>query len=546
LDVGRTPSFPPFTPTAAELVRWCAAKHGDHPFVILGDQKVTYSAAEARSAELACALLASGHGKGSHLGLLAPNSPDWVIAWLGAARIGAVVALLNTYAQTRALGWVLRHADVSSLLCTPSYLGHDYLERLEEALPGLGGAAAEQIFLPAAPFLRSVWTMGATSKTWARPLDALLERAGRVDGDLLRAAEAEVTPADPMVIVYSSGSTSAPKGVVHSHGAVVRHAHNLWQFRDVISDDVLYSPMPLFWVGGLSFVLVAAMHAGATLVFEDHFDPATTLDTIERERVTQVLGWPHMGKALVDHPSFASRDLSALRGGTLAALQPRGDAGPKAPRANSLGMTETLGPHTIEPGEPLPPEKAGSFGRPVPGVEHKVVDPVTGADCAVGEVGELWLRGYPLMLGLHKVERADAFTPDGWLRTGDGGHFDEDGHFYYRGRLGEVIKSSGMNVTPRDVELELEALPGVAMAYVTGVDHEVRGQDVVAAVALKAGASLTSDEIRAGLKARIASYLVPRHIAVYADQADLPWLDSGKIDRRALTGWLIEQFAGRD
>jgi acyl-CoA synthetase (AMP-forming)/AMP-acid ligase II len=543
LDVGRATSFPSFTPTGGELIRWCAAKHGDHPFVVLGDERLSYADAEARSGELARGLLASGHGKGSHIGLLAPNSPAWVVGWLAAARIGAVAVLLNTYSKARALGWVLRHGDVALLLTTPRYLGHDYLARLEEAIGGIARATREEIFCPDAPFLRSVWTWGSTDRGWAASVDVLVERAGAVSGELLRAAEAEVTPADPMVVVYSSGSTAAPKGVIHSHGAVVRHAHNLWQFRDLDASDVLYTPMPLFWVGGLSFTLVAAMHAGATLVFEDHFEPGETLDIIERERVTQVLGWPHMAKALVDHPSFKDRDLSAVRGGTLAALQPRDEARDRAPRANSLGMTETLGPHTMDAGDPLPPGKAGSFGRPVPGVEHKVVDPVTGRDCAVGEVGELWLRGYSLMLGLHKVERSDTFTPDGWFRTGDGGHFDADGHFYYRGRLGEVIKSAGMNVTPRDVEVEIESLPGVALAYVTGVDHPTRGQDVVAAVALKAGSSLSADEIRAALKDRIATYLVPRHVAVFADQAELPWLDSGKIDRRALAQILVERFA---
>ncbi len=179
----------------------------------------------------------------------------------------------------------------------------------------------------------------------------------------------------------------------------------------------------------------------------------------------------------------------------------------------------------------------------MPGIEHKVVDPATGEELPVGSIGELWLRGYPLMIGLHKVERDQVFTPDGWYRTGDGGHFDADGHFYYRGRLGDVIKSSGMNVTPRDVELELEALPEVVLAFVTGVDHPTRGQDVVAAVALAPGASMSPDEIRGCLKAQVASYLVPRHVAVFADQSELPWLDSGKVDRRRLAKILEDRFA---
>jgi acyl-CoA synthetase (AMP-forming)/AMP-acid ligase II len=493
---------------------------------------------------LARGLLASGAGKGTRVGLLAPNGPDWILGWLAAARIGCVVSLLNTYYRERELGWILRHADVQVLLTVDRHLGHDYLDRLEAIAPGLPTQQHERILLPSHPFLRSVWVWGLAARPWAGRVTDLVTRADAVPEELLGEVEREVVPADPMVVVYSSGSTSDPKGAIHSHGAVVRHAHNLWQFRDILPTDVLYTPMPLFWVGGLSFTLVAAMHAGATLVFEDQFEPGATLELIERERVTQVLGWPHMAKALTDHPSFADRDLSSVRGGTLAALLPPDQqAAALAPKANALGMTETLGPHTFgDPGAPFPADKAGSFGLTVPGVEHKIVDPVTGEDLPTGELGELWLRGYSLMLGLHKKERDEVFTRDGWYRTGDGGSFDEDGHFYFKGRLGDLIKSAGMNITPRDVELVLEDQPEIVMAFVTGIPHPDRGEDVVAAVALRPGETADAEELRNRLKAEIASYKVPRHIAVFPTQAELPWLDSGKIDRRKLTAMLQDRF----
>ncbi len=540
----RSPHFPDFTPTSGELIGRCAARFGDKVFAVLGDDRVTYAEVEARSAQLAKGLLASGAGKGTRVGLLAPNGPDWIIGWLGATRIGCVVALLNTYSKARELGWVLRHADVQVLLTIDAHLGHDYLDRLEQAAPDLAGQAHERIFVESHPYLRSVWTWGTSHRSWTGSVADLAGRGDAVPDRILREVESEVTPADPMVLVYSSGSTSDPKGAIHSHGASVRHAHNLGQMRDLAPDDVLYTPMPLFWVGGFSFTLIAAMHAGATLVFEEQFEPGATLELIERERVTQVLGWPHMAKALVDHPSFPERDLSAVRGGTLSALLPQAQQlAAEVPKANSLGMTETLGPHTFDSKDnELPPEKEGSFGLSVPGVEHKIVDPITGDDLPVGAIGELWLRGYSLMLGLHKRERADTFTPDGWYRTGDGGYFDDDGHFYFTGRMGDLIKSSGMNITPRDVELALEALPEVVMAFVTGIDHPDRGQDVVAAIALRPGETLDEDEARKRVKEEIASYKVPRHIAVFADQTELPWLDSGKVDRRRLTAILDERF----
>ncbi len=541
----RTPSFPDFTPTSGNLIRTCAQRHGDKVFAVLNDDRLTYTEADARSAALAKGLLASGAGKGTRVGLLAPNGPDWIVGWLAATRIGCVVALLNTYNKARELGWILRHADIQVLLTVDSHLGHDYLERLEQAAPDLVGQQHEQIRIESHPYLRAIWTWGVGTRPWAGPMADLVARDAAITDALLAEVESEVTPADPMVVVYSSGSTADPKGAVHSHGSSVRHAHNLGQMRDLSAADVLYTPMPLFWVGGFSFTLIAAMHVGAALVFEEQFEPGATLELIERERITQVLGWPHMAKALVDHPTFGDRDLSSVRGSSYSALLPQDQQmEAEVPKANSLGMTETLGPHTFDSKDnPLPADKEGSFGLSVPGVEHKIVDPVTLADLPVGETGELWLRGYSLMLGLHKRERGDVFTPDGWYRTGDGGYFDADGHFYFTGRMGDLIKSAGMNITPRDVELVLEAMPEVVMAFVTGVPHPDRGQDVVAAIALRPGDTLDAEEARKRVKEEIASYKVPRHIAVFASQTDLPWLDSGKVDRRRLTAMLEERFA---
>ena len=175
------------------------------------------------------------------------------------------------------------------------------------------------------------WGAGGTAdRTWCGEADDLAARGAAVPDEVLTEVEAEVHPADPMMMVFSSGSTADPKAVIHTHGATVRHAHNLNQLRDLRADDVIYTPMPLFWVGGLSFSLVAAMHAGASLVFEERFEPGATLALLERERVTQVLGWPHMGKALADHPSWRERDLSSIRSGAATALPAPGDRQPRA------------------------------------------------------------------------------------------------------------------------------------------------------------------------------------------------------------------------
>ena len=213
-------------------------------------------------------------------------------------------------------------------------------------------------------------------------------------------------------------------------------------------------------------------------------------------------------------------------------------------RANSLGMTESLGPHSIELiGSALPENKRGSFGRAVPGIEHRIVEPSTGEEAPEGELGEIWIRGYPLMLGLVGVAEHEVFTPDGWYRTGDVGHLDADGHLYFKGRMGDRIKTSGMNVMPREVELVIEEQPEVMHAFVAGVAHGERGQDVVAAVVLRPGMSVDPEEILERLRGDLSSYKVPRHVAIYASPDDLPWLESGKVDLRKLAGMLAERYA---
>ncbi len=541
---GRQPSFPTYEPTAGRFLEHLVAARGDAPLIITATGRVSYHRADAESRALARGLLARGVGKGSHIGLLAPNGPEWVVGWLAIARVGAVAVPLNTYLKPRELARTLRHADIAILLTVDRVLGTSVLSRLEESVDGLADRSHGSLRTTSHPNLREVWVWGDDRRGWCAPIADLVAAGTAIDDDIVGAVERDVSPADPMVIVYSSGSTTEPKGAIHSQGSVIRHAHNLWQFRDLRAGDVIYTPMPLFWIGGLSYTLVAAMHAGAALVYEERFEPVATLELIERERCTHVIGWPHMMKALADDPSLNQRDLSAVRSAGLRPLEPGAEPPDPTLRPNALGMTETLGPHTLErEGTVLPADKAGSFGRSVPGVEHKAVDPLTGDDLRPGEMGEILIRGYSMMQGLKKCEREDTFTVDGWYRTGDGGWFDDDGHLFFRGRLGDTIKASGMNITPREVELVLEEHDAVLHAFVMGIDHPDRGEDVAAAVVARPGRSPGPAELTAWVKGELASYKVPRHLLVVADQNELPWLESGKIDRRAVGRLLAQRFA---
>jgi acyl-CoA synthetase (AMP-forming)/AMP-acid ligase II len=347
-----------------------------------------------------------------------------------------------------------------------------------------------------------------------------------------------------MVIIYSSGSTADPKGAIHTHSTVIRHAFNLNGFRDLTADDRLFSPMPFFWVGGFIFTLVAAMHAGAFMVCEEVFEPGETLALLEREAVTIVAGWPHYSRAMADHPTFEQRDLSTIRAGNLYEILPSA-VRPRDPelRSNALGMTETCGPHTIEwMDRDLPEALRGAFGRAVPGVEHKVVDPKTGVTLPPDTQGEICVRGYSLMQGLYKVEREQTFDADGFYHTGDIGRFDADGWLFFTGRAGDLIKTAGANVTPREVEVVMDAYPEVKASYVVGVPDPDRGQNVAAALVLTSDAQLSAGELRERLRSELSAYKVPRHFFFYSD-GELPFTNSGKIDKRRLTEILAQRLS---
>ncbi len=536
---------PDFTPSVPVWIRRLAERFGGRELIVSDDERLTYAEAEARSARLARGLVAAGVGKGTRVGILMPNGPGWVVAWLAATRIGAIGVPLNTFLQTRELAWILRHADVDTLVLVARFLGHDYAARLEAAAPGLAEARPGALRLPTLPCLRRVFAWGDCDRAWARDAAELEASAGgdpAIDEAFLRELERQVFPADPMLILYSSGSTADPKGAVHSHGALIRHSFQLAQLRNLRSDDRVWSPMPFFWVGGLVFAFLANLHKGATTLCQAVFEPERTLEFLERERATLAIGWPHFGKALAEHPSRARRDLSALRGGNLPGILPPEVCPPEPERrANALGMTETCGPHTWGGDGALPDPQRGTFGGSIEGVEHRVVDPETLEELPAGVAGEICVRGYNVMQGLHKLEREETFTRDGFYATGDAGFFDAEGLLHFQGRLGDLIKTGGANVTPSEVEQALARYPEVKEAYVVGVPDPERGQNVAASVVLAPGAETTPAALRERLREDLSAYKLPRHL--FVDRMDeLPFTDSGKIDKRRLAKLLAERI----
>ncbi|MEV5652030.1 class I adenylate-forming enzyme family protein [Nocardia sp. NPDC052254] len=528
-DTDRVPAAG--TTTLAPLLRAHAGAASDRPLLICDADRLTYGAAQRRSAEVARGLLALGAGKGTHVGLLYPNGADFVVGTLAIARIGAVVVPFSTFSTARELREQLVHSDTSILLAASGYRSHDYVRRLGEVLTGAERDSSGRLFCPAVPQLRHVLIDGGPG-----PHDAgsLIQAARGIDDALLTAVEDDVDGCDPMTIVYTSGSTSAPKGVVHTQAGLLEHQRNLNRIRGLVDSDVLFCNSPFFWIGGFAFGLVASLIAGSTLLCSNSPDASATLDLLESEKPTVANGFAAGIAHLAQHPSFTGRDLSSLRRGNLYPIMPA-ELRPADPelRHNLLGMTETGSVVLIDADESDQPEhRRGSFGRPAPGFETEIVDLGTGAPVAVGEVGELCLRGPYLMQGYHKRSREECFDADGWFHTGDLARTDADGFVYFLGRSGAMIKTAGANVAPAEVEKAIADLTG-GTAYVVGLPHPSRGQQVAAVVTVDEPAAFDEAALRTQLRTQLSAYKIPGRFAVIT-AAEVPLLSSGKVDLREL------------
>jgi acyl-CoA synthetase (AMP-forming)/AMP-acid ligase II len=481
--------------TVAGVLRRQADSRGPHPLLVCDGDRLSYADADRRSAEFARGLTALGAGKGTHIGLLHPNGADFVVGMLAAARIGAVVVPFTTFATAPELREQLVHSDVTILLAASSHRGNDFAARLADIRASV-------------PLLRHVL------------IDA--EPGDGVDEALLTALEADVVGSDPLAIIYTSGSTAAPKGVLHTHAALLTHQENLNAIRGLTMDDKLFCNSPFFWIGGFAFGLLATLVAGSTLVCSNATDAAQTLDLLEAERPTVTNGFVAGIAHLARHPSIGTRDLSSMRRGNLYPIMAP-DARPADPelRHNMLGMTEAGGVLLLSGDESDQPEhRRGSFGVPAPGFETRV-----------DEDGELCIRGPYVMQRYYKRSREQCFDGDGWLHTGDLVRVDADGFHYFVGRRGSMIKSAGANVAPAEVETAIARISGGSTAYVFGVPDPDRGQAVVAVIATDGDVDESS--LRHELKRELSAYKIPKRIVAVAP-AEIPVLSSGKVDMNRL------------
>ncbi len=494
--------------TLPQLVRAAAAAYGDDKAIVLRDgdieESLSFNELNQRSALLARGLIARGVGKGTRVGFIYGNGPSFALMFAAIARTGAVAVPISTFIKAGEMVRVLRQADIAGLLLQRTLLGKDYVERVCDALPQLRDADADTLRLAAVPYLRWVVSTGEGLPSGIHAQQWLLSAAESVSDELLTEIEAEICPSDQVMEIYTSGSMAMPKGVKHNHGPLLFRTHYLSGKRELPRGAESPLPMPLFWVGGMMMFLLPNWSMGAKTV--------CTEGTSTNSKIA-------MGSVLAADDEFEL---------------------PEGVTIWALGMTETLGPYSFadkmrEEGYPLCPPLDHIADR----FEVRVADD-NHQEVADGEVGEIQVRGYALTPGLHKIEPDYYLTADGFYRTGDLGQ-REGQRIHFVGRAGDMIKTANTNVSPAEVEQEMQSLDGVHSAYVVGIPDAQRGQLVVAAVVPREGVELDFGAIQQQLAQRLSSFKVPRaYVALQRDE--VPMLPSNKVARRQIEQLMIERL----
>jgi acyl-CoA synthetase (AMP-forming)/AMP-acid ligase II len=508
------------TDTINALLTLRAGQEPEKIAVVDPSSRATYRELDSTTTELAAVLVHMDVGKGTRVGLIMANGVQWVQIALAVTRIGAVLVPLSTLLTPTELAAQLKVASVQLLISVEEFRGHRYLDGL---------ARQQNTALPA---LRRVCTAD----------DLMATSADETTRSLVSAMGASVTPSDPLLIMFTSGSSGIPKGVIHSHGNALAAVRSSLVPRCIDSDTRLYLPMPFFWVGGFGAGVLSALLAGATLVTEPAPQPATTLKLLERERVTLFRGWPDQAEALARQRDSIGADLSSLRPGSLEALLPAEQRSRPGARANLFGMTESFGPYCGYPADTDMPESAwGSCGQPFPGIDVRIVDTETGRPLPEGQTGVIQIRGPHILRGICRRSREEVFTPDGYYPTGDLGRLDEEGFLFYHGRCDDMFKVSGATVYPSEVQQALRGVTGVQAAFVTNVPGP-QGNRVGAAVV----GTADPRQLRTAARGVLSSFKVPTVWLVLDDDEAIPRGGTGKVNTTALREMLLQTTGSKE
>lgn len=533
-------------PTIGELLRQSASRHPTLPFIIEDDRETSFAEFDTEVDRLATGLLRMGVAADDHIGIWLPNSRAWVLSFCAAARIGAVVVPVNTRYKADEAAYVIRQSSIKVLVMLHRMWKTDYYETLASLAPELPDHAGGQLELASFPDLKTVVVIADEAPRGTITLASLTDR---IDLAAVQQAERQVKWSALLLISYTSGTTGKPKGVMHHHG-VIHQSTKVGLAMQVEPGDRVMAHMPFYHSAGLFMGLIPAMALGAALVPMLQWDPMQALRLIERHRITMFGGVPTHFYDLVDAVRQAPADTSSIKGawiGGSAVMQETFENIKRTlgihPLLSTYGMTENTISTSFNAWDD-PVEVCCRNRAPLlSDCEVRIVDPVTLQSVAPGQDGEVWCRGETVMMGYYKDPDATraTVTPDGWLRTGDIGNFDENGYLAITGRLKEMLKIGGTNTSPIEIEQYLAGHPGIKSSVVVGVPDERLGQVPYAFVQAEPGSRLSAQDVMDYCAARIAHYKVPRYVR-FVDE--FPRTETGKIKRAVMAQQASEDSSG--
>jgi fatty-acyl-CoA synthase len=494
-------------------------------------------------------LLALGIQTGEHVALWATNVPEWVMLQFATARIGAVLVNINPAYRPFELQYVLNQSDSVALFLVDQFKTSDYFAMLAEVCPQIAAATNGDVSSPQYPRLRRVIALKGKPPAGLLRWDQMVEQGRAVPpGDLERIRQT-LHADQPINIQYTSGTTGFPKAATLSHRNLLLNAYHVGGCQKFTENDRLCIPVPFYHCFGCVLGTMACAVYGTTMIVPaEYFQPTPTLDALEKERATALYGVPTMYIAQLQDPSLPGRKINTLRTGIMS--------GAPCPIEVMRQVIDKLGPSelTIAYGQteasPVitqtrtddPLElRVETVGRPLPGVEVKIVDPATGAALADNEQGELCARGHVVMLGYYNNEEATraAIDTDGWLHTGDLAIRLPNGYYKITGRLKDMVIRGGENVYPREIEEFLFTHPAVEQAAVVGLPDPKYGEELCAWIKLKSGQTVTADEIRAFCRAQLAHFKVPRYVKFVEA---FPQTVTGKIQKFRIRELMKEEL----
>jgi fatty-acyl-CoA synthase len=529
--------------TLDQALREAAQRYGDRPLVLTDERALSYAETAAWAARLADGLAAAGIQPGDRVGVLMANYLEFVPVKFAIAAAGAVAVPFNYLYRRDELAYVLAQSRCAMLITMTGFAGLDYLDMLDQIAPGWADGPTQAL-----PDMRQVALLPSDgrSRDGVATVASLTELGEANPG--AAAGHAQHRPHDVGDILYTSGTTGSPKGVMVTHDAVLRTAYASALTRAYEDGRRILFSLPCYHMFGYLEGLLSAVFVGGAIIPQTAFDPARYFAGIERHRATDILCVPTMTVALLEHPARTRHDLSSVFG-ILSGAAPapiwlwervRTDLG-ITEITTGYGMTEAGGAMTLSrPEDPLElhsstvgaVKMAGVAGLPERGgalCEYTTVDPVTGEDLPAGAEGELVSRGPATMLGFwEKPAETEAALTGGWLRSGDLGRVREDGYLELTGRSKELYKSGGELVMPKEIEELLSRHPGVSQAYAVGVPDERWGETGCVWVVREAGAAVTEEEILELCRGKLARFKVPKHV-LFLTAEELPTTPTGKV-----------------